>query len=152
MAFEYTPEINAEYLATLRRPIEERGIQAVGRARGEALRRGLTGDPFEALRVGSAEAGTQRALADTEAGLAYNTAGLRREERLTGEQRAYESAEAEKARQFQEKMAATMFNYQNALEASKRLYEKQQNERSFWPNLLSSTASMAGGMAIGKRL
>ena len=149
MAFEYTPEITADYLTQLKRPIEERGVQQVGQARGEALRRGLTGDPFESLRVGSAQASTNRDLTGTEANLAYNTAGLRREERMVGEKNIYESAEAEKQRVFQEKMSATMFNYQNALQASQNLYNKQQNQRSFWPNLLSSAVGYGTGAAVG---
>ena len=123
MAFEYTPEINADYLTQLRQPILDRGTQQVGQARGEALRRGLTGDPFESLRVGAAQNSMNQGLAGAEAGLAYNTAGLRREERLIGEKNTYESAEAEKQRKFQAQMAETQGNYQWML-------QKMQNDAS----------------------
>lgn len=151
-AGEYTPEITTNYLANLQKPIEERGIQNVGRARGEALRRGLTGDPFESLRVGTAINNTSNELTNANNNLAYNVAGLQREERMIGEKNAFESAEAEKQRKFQEQMAVMQNNYANNLLASQRQWAKQDNAANFWPNLLGNTVSLAGGVAAGKYL
>ena len=76
MAFEYTPEINADYLTQLKQPILDRGTQQVGQARGEALRRGLTGDPFESLRVGAAQNSMNQGLVGAESKLAYRLPAL----------------------------------------------------------------------------
>lgn len=142
MAFEYTPEINVDYLTQLRQPILDRGTQQVGQARGEALRRGLTGDPFESLRVGAAQNSMNQGLAGAEAGLAYNTAGLRREERLIGEKNVYTSAEAEKQRKFQEQMAQTQGNYQWML-------AKMQQDSARGTANASGWGTALGGVATG---
>jgi len=152
MAFEYTPEITQDYLDRLNKPILQRGTQLVGQARGEALRRGLEGDPFEALRVGEAQTQTTNALADTNANLRYGVAGMQREERMGTEnfnrETAFKSAESEKDRAFQERMTIMQQNYQAALQ---RAQERAQR-RSFWPNLIGNTVSTVGGIAIGKRI
>lgn len=152
MSFEYTPEITDEYLKNLQRPIIQQGAVDIGKARGEALRRGMTGDPFEALRVGAAQNTMNTNLAGTNANLRYNVAGLQREERMGTEnfnrQSAFTSAEAEKERAFTARMAAEQRAYQEALE---RAQERAQR-RSFWPNLISNVASTGAGIATGKWL
>lgn len=150
--FEYTPEINADYLKSIQRPVIQQGNVAVGQARGEALRRGLEGDPFEALRVGGAVNNTNNRLTDMNADLAYKTAGLQRDERMGLENfnrtTAFQSAEAEKDRQFKERMAVQERAYQDAV---RRAQERAQR-RSFWPNLISSTVSTGAGMYLGKKV
>lgn len=151
-AGEFTPEITADYLKRLQQPIIEQGAVSVGRARGEALRRGMAGDPFEALRVGAAEAGTQRALADTGANLAFNVAGMQQQERYGKEQLAsqqqFSAAEAEKSRQFEAQQAQITRDYQAALQRAQRHAER----RAFWPNLIGGMVSTGAGVYAGKKL
>ena len=92
-AREFTQEINQDFLSRLQRPIVKRGAQRAGRARGRALARGLTGDPFESSAVGAAENETEQLLKDLEAEFAFRGAGLQREERLTGEGREFTTSE-----------------------------------------------------------
>lgn len=113
--FEYTPEITEDYLQSVLRPNKEATDQAVGRARGEALRRGLEGDPYEALRVGAAERTGALGAQDTRANLAFNVAGLRRDERMGEEKFTRESewtsGESEKGRAFDERMQIMQNQY-----------------------------------------
>lgn len=102
---EYTPEITEEFYNKLSRPIQQRTAERAGAKRGEALARGLAGDPWEASAVGGAEAEGDQQLSDLYSKLNYDVAGLQRDERLTGEDRAFRRAEAHDARAFQEKMA-----------------------------------------------
>lgn len=149
MAFEYTPEITQGYLDELNRPIMQRGAQQVGQARGEALRRGLTGDPFEALKVGEAQNSMNTNLASTNANLRYGIAGLQREERMGTEnfnkESTFKSGEAQKDRDSQERMANIQREYQAAFQ---RAQERSQ-KRSFWPNLIASTVATGAGFALG---
>jgi len=152
MPFEYTPEINADYLKALQRPIIQQGAVNVGKARGEALRRGLEGDPYEALRVGGAVNNTANSLADTNANLAFQTAGVAQQERYGKEQLAsqqnFSAAENEKTRAFTERMKIMEQNYQAAMA---RASERAQR-RSFWPNLIGGVAATGAGIYAGKKL
>ena len=143
---EFTPEINEDFYNRLSRRISERGAQDVGRARGEALSRGLTGDPFEASAVGSARSATSNELADLDANLSYNVAGLQRQERLGKEQRGYQVedrdlgfAESVKNRDFQERMARLGYDQQRDMEAL-------QNRRAYQGAIANA------GVGIGKSL
>jgi hypothetical protein len=152
MAFAYTPEINAEYLKSMQRPVVQQGNVDVGRARGEALRRGLEGDPFEALRVSGAVNNTSNRLTDMNANLAYNVAGLQREERMGTENfnrtTSFQAGEAEKDRQFKERMAVQERAYQDAI----RRAQQRAQRRSFWPNLISNVAATGAGAYLGKKI
>lgn len=98
---EYTPEMTQDFFKSLARPIEEQTRSNVGKARGEALRRGLEGDPFESLGVAKARTEGSNQLADLWSGISMQGAGMARDERLTGEGRAWQSEEAQKNRDFQ---------------------------------------------------
>lgn len=116
---EFTPEVNEDFYQSLARKIKDRGITRAGTARSEALSRGLGGDPYEASAVGLANQGTDAELGDLESNLAYNVAGLGREERLGQQARGYEvedrnfgAAEADKDRAFRERMARMGMDWQ----------------------------------------
>jgi len=100
LPMEFTPEINQAFLDKLKRPIKRRGVMDVGAARRESRARGLTGDPYESSAVGLAKLGTQEQLSDVESTMAYNLAGLGRQERLTGEGRQYQTGEREAGQQW----------------------------------------------------
>lgn len=106
---EFTPEVNQDFYNTLSRRISERGAVQSGQARSEALSRGLGGDPYEAAAVGSARQGTANELNSLDSSLAYNVAGLNRDERITNFNRedtqAFQAGESEKDRAFRERMA-----------------------------------------------
>jgi len=154
--FEYTPEISEAYLKARQRPVERAGTAAVGKARGESLRRGLEGDPFEALRVGAAERGTREQLGDIESGLAYQGAGLRREERMGyekfGRESEFEAGESAKTRAFQQQMAELQFSYDKQLAQMQYDLQQKASKRAFWPGLATGIVSGAAGMATGKYL
>ena len=101
---EYTPELNEALYNRMAQRIETRGGADVGRARSEALSRGLQGDPFETSQVNSAREGTRQELNEFDLNLTDRLAGLGREERLIGEDRAYRSTETQKDRDWRERM------------------------------------------------
>ena len=151
-AQEYTPEITEDFYKNLAGRIQKRGEQDVGLARSESLARGLQGDPYEASAVGEARRGTSEELSDLESNLAWNVAGLGREERLLGEGRQYESAEAEKERGFKERMAKLYNDWENdqANTGYRRSYQS-----ALWQaplNLLTlGLASKLGGRGSAKK-
>lgn len=92
---EFTPELNEQVLQSLLRGITERAAVGKGAARGEAVRRGLTGGSFEGTRVGAIERGAGQSAADAQIQLAIENAMRQREERLIKEGRAYQTSERE---------------------------------------------------------
>lgn len=155
--FEYTPEITEDYLQSVLRPNREATAQNVGRARGEALRRGLEGDPYEALRVGAAQRTGALGEQDTRANLAFGVAGMRRDERVGEEKFTRESewtsGESEKGRSFQERMAERQHQYaqemaklQSDLARRKDPYSWNKAITDIGQNALSSAA----GWGMGK--
>ena len=149
---EYTPEITQDYLKTLQTPILAQGAQDVGRARGEALRRGMAGDPFEALRVGAAQRTMNTNLSNANANLGFQVAGVAQQERVGVENRedaqTFQSVEREKQNAFSERMAQIQRDWEAQMQRAKERAEK----RSFWPNLLSGVVSTGAGIYAGKKL
>lgn len=155
--FEYTPEINEDFYNRLSRRTSERGAQAVGQARSEALARGLEGDPFEASAVGSARAGTSNELADLDANLNYNVAGLRREERLGQQQRGYQvedrdfrAAQDERQRNFTERLARLGYAAADQLQSDKEGKEYRRGYQNFIRQEGYNTALGGAKFAAGK--
>lgn len=155
---EYTPELTEEFYKRLARPIREETRTGVGQARSEALARGMEGDPFEAIGMGAARTGGATQLADLYAGLGMRGAGMQREERLTGEEREYrtgereagqefQSAEAEKLRAFQERMAQLGYAQWREKEA---LGTRREYQALPW-RTLSSAAGYGAGTWLGNR-
>lgn len=145
-AFEFTPEITDDFYNKLAKGIENRGAMRQGQARSEALSRGLTGDPFEASATGAARAETDSELTGLGTDLAYNLAGMHRDERLTKEGRDYQSAESEKDRQFREKLARLGYDQSRDMEAL-------QNRRGYQGALWNAGAQLGGkllGAGAGK--
>ncbi len=98
---EFNEDLTGRVREALLGRIGEQTQRNVSSAQGEAARRGLTGGSFEARRTGAATAAGQRAGADVEIGLALESAGRQREERLLQEQRASGLQQAEAGRLFQ---------------------------------------------------
>lgn len=146
---EFTPEINQDFYNKLARPIAQQGAERQGQARGEALARGLSGDPFEASAVGAARTGTDNALADLSAGIAYQGAGMQREERLRGQSRDWQvedrnfgAAEQAKNRDLQERLARLGYDFQSDQAST-------ANRRS-WQQLPFQLAGAAGAGYLGR--
>lgn len=148
--FEYTPEITQDYVRRLQQPIKQQGAIDIGKARGEALRRGMSGDPFEALRVGAAENTRDTNLANTASDLQFKIAGLQRDERLQNtnwaRESAFKTAEAEKERDFQARMQNQQLEYAKALEKARR----REAQRSFFPNLIGNMLGFGLGSQLGR--
>jgi len=140
---EFTPELSEELLAGLRRGVEKRGARQVGLARGEALERGLTGDPFEAAAVGGARAETGRELSDLASQFAYRRAGLQREERMIGEQRGYQTGEREARQEF----VSAEAEKDRALR--ERIAQMQGGDDEFLTSLIGMGGQIGGAMLGG---
>lgn len=149
-AGEFTPEITQNYLQNLQRPIQQQGAVDIGKARGEALRRGMAGDPFEALRVGAAQNTMNTNMSNTNANLGFQVAGVAQQERMGNEnrasQQAFSAAESEKDRVFQERMAVQQRNYEQAMQRAR----DRMQRRGFWPNTIGNIASTAAGFGVSK--
>jgi len=145
---EFTPEFNEDFYKSLSRPIEERTASDVGRARGEALARGLEGDPFEASGVNNARNTGSNQLADLWSGINMQGAGMAREERLTGEGRTYESGEAEKGRQFQSVENEKLRSFQAQMAELDRANQRRMN-RGNKSSGLGDIAGLAAGYFTG---
>lgn len=144
MPIEFTPEITENFYNRLAKRISDRGSQRQGLARGQALERGLTGDPWEASAVGVAGNQTSQELADLDAKLSYDVAGLGREERLGQERRGYQvedrdfaAAEDEKRRAFEERL----MNRQGDMENTRN---RRNLQSSLW-----QLPGQIGGMVLG---
>lgn len=146
MPKEFTPEISEDFYKRLASRIQERGVSREGQAIGEALERGRSDDPYLAASVGSARAQTSGELADLEAKLAYDVAGLGRQERLIGEEREFGSAEAEKERAFREQMMRLQAQL-GGEEYGRR--EALQNRRGYQSALWNLGAGLAGSYLGG---
>jgi hypothetical protein len=147
-AGEYTPEVTQNYLKSLQQPIQQQGAVDVGQARGEALRRGMAGDPFEALRVGAAQNTMNTNMANTNANLAFNVAGQAQQERVGKEnlqsQQTFQDTEQQKQNAFATQQAAVQQQY--ALQLAK--YQQKQQQNQFWPNLISNVVGYGAGAGI----
>ena len=156
MPQEYTPEMNKDFFESLARPIEERTNLNVGKARSEALARGMEGDPFESLGVASARNQGAQQLGDLWSGISMRGADRAREERMTNlnredtqafsaEQaqfgRDWQSGENAENKRFQERMA--QINYDNDVAMNRR-----ENRNAYQSELWNAAAGVARG-AIG---
>lgn len=103
-AKEYTPELTKEMLAGELGDIDQLVREQEGVATSNAYARGLGGQAMHGSLIGAVRAGGVRQKAATIADFNAKLAGLRREERLTEEGRAYETEQTQKDREFQEKM------------------------------------------------
>lgn len=154
---EYTPELTQDFFNSLARPIEEQTRSNVGKARGEALRRGLEGDPFESLGVAKARTEGSNQLADLWSGISMQGAGMAREERVGRENREdtqaygaeqsqlgrdWQSGENAANRSFSERMA--QINYDNDVGLMKR-----KNRYDYQSELWNTGAGFLKGMIGG---
>ena len=147
---EFSPEISEDYYNRLAGRIQKRGEQSVGLARGEALAAGREGDPYEGVLTGAARSSTSRELADLDANLAYQMAGLGREERLTGEGRVWQAGQSkeefERQSAFQERMA----RQRNAWEGeAASTASRRQMQQALWQMPFQIGGQVAGGWASG---
>ncbi len=145
-ATEFTPELTADFYDKMSKRITARGETNAGRARSEALSRGLGGDPYEASAVGLARQGTQDELGSFDADLNYKIAGLNRDERLTKEGRAYDSEEAQKDRAFREKMAQMGYDWQGD---QANTANRRSQQAAMWQIPLGAASKAAGAWAGG---
>jgi hypothetical protein len=142
-----------DFYKSLARPINEQTDANVGKVRGEALARGLEGDPFESLGVASARNSGTNALSDLWSNISMQGAGMAREERMIGEGRDWQSTESQKGRDwqsgenvanrnFQEKMTQT--NYDNSVGMLNR-----NNRNAYQSELWNTGTSLLKGGIMG---
>lgn len=148
---EFTPEVNEDFYNKLARGIQTQGDQQVGQARGEALSRNLTGDPFEASATAMTRANTGNQLSDLKASTQYNVAGMARDERMmntqrgwTKEDQSFSAGEADKNRAMQERLARLGYSFQQD--------QSNTNFNRGMQMLPYQFAAGAGGTALGKYL
>ena len=152
MAKEFTPEVTQDFYNRLAAGIQKQGGYDVGQARSEALARGLTGDPFEASLTGMARSSTANRLADLDANLAYNVAGLNREERLIGEGRQYGTSERLGSQEFQNEQNQAQMSFQDRMARLQHDWNSDaastENRRGYQRALWQLPGQLAGA-AIG---
>lgn len=144
---EFTPEINQSLYERMARPVREQGARDVASARSTSLARGLTGDPFEASLTGLAKQGTANKLSDINADIQWTGAGMARDERLTGEQRAYGTSEREAGQQFQGAQNEANRAFQERLARLGYQNQREQADRESEGGLLQ-----LGGTVLGTYL
>ena len=146
---EYTPEMSAQYLTGRIGEIEAYGRQDEGRAVAEMASRGLLGQAQYGSAVGQARAGTAREKSRTIGDFNLRLAGLKREERMTEEGREYQSSEAEKSREFQEKLAVMGYQFRRGEREAMQGYQRVQSQQGAVVGGLFGIASSVSGAAIG---
>ena len=147
MPQEFSPELNESFYNMLAQRIKARGEESAGRAGSEQRARGFeSSDPNMISGVGMARAQTSGELSDLDARLAYERAGLGRQERLIGEERAY-----------QDKNSAQNFLNQRELAqmTGKMQYDAQGDQnatdyRKAYQSALWQLPGMVGGALLGK--
>lgn len=144
-AFEFTPEMDERLLAGRLNSIERSASVDEGRARAEADAGGLMGQAQMGSKIGWARANAANAREDAMSHFALDTAGLRREERLTQESRAYGSSEAQKLRDFQEKLANMGYAHQRGMLSAQQGYERVQGQQG----MITGGLFQLGASAIG---
>jgi len=147
MPIEYTDELNNAFYEKLARPIEQRTATNVGRKRGEALARGLEGDPWESSAVGAAETAGTNALSDLWSNIGMQGAGMAREERLGGVQRDWQAGQADIGRQFQSAENEKLRGFQATMAELDRANQRRmkRSEGSGWGDVLGMGLGMAAG-------
>ena len=143
---EFTPEMTEDFYKSLARPIEERTNLNVGRARSEALARGMEGDPFESLGVASARNAGADALGDLWSGISMQGAGMAREERMrnleredvqafgaeqTGLGREWQSGESQKGRVWQSGESQKGRVWQSAENVENKRFQERMAQRAY---------------------
>lgn len=134
LPFGFSQDLVDQYRKNLDRPIEEQGAQDVGKARSEALARGLSGDPFESSLTGAARQGTQAQLAGVNSDLAWKMAGL-----------THGDAQQQKGWDFQ----AGQNDQDRALSRERMQMERDQANAAEQGGLFSGLGSIAGGILGG---
>lgn len=151
-AGEFTPEITNDYLSRLEQSYAKTRDVNAGRARGDALSRGLEGDPMEAIGVLGADNQYAQSVGDSYANLAMQVAGMGRDERLTDEgnqyktseriaTEAWKSGEADKQRSFDERMQAAELAYRREVDRKKN--------RTNWGSIIGGTLGAGAGALSG---
>lgn len=176
---EYTEEMNKNFYESLARPVEERTNLNVGKARSEALARGMEGDPFESLGVASARNQGAQQLGDLWSGISMQGADRAREERMTnlnredtqaygaeqaglgrtwqsGESklgRDWQSGESQKGRDWQSGENAVGRNFQEKMTQTNYDnavgLQNRANRQGYQSELWGSAAKLAGGFLGG---
>lgn len=176
---EYTPEMTEDFYKSLARPIEEGTARNVGRARSEALSRGLEGDPFESLGVASARSRGTEALGDLWSGISMQGADRAREERMTnlnredtqaygaeqaGLGRDWQSRESGLGRTWQSGESQKGRDWQSGERAEDRRFkermtqidydnevglQKRKNRQDYQSEIWSGAGKLAGGVIGG---
>ena len=103
-ASEFTPDMDAGFLASILKPIDDEEAANEGRAKTEAFAGGLEGQASLGSKVGAARQGAADTKARTIGQFNLGVADRQRQERLTEQENLYRSDEAQKSRDFQEKM------------------------------------------------
>lgn len=145
---EFTPDMTREVLNSILGPIQQRGEARRGRARGEALSRGLEGDPYESSAIGLADATTSQEEGKAISDFNYNLANLGREDRQRGESRGWQVEDIMRSQGFQSSEADKdrAFRQMLSREANEQAEKNSTNE--LWGTAIGGL-SMAAGSALG---
>jgi hypothetical protein len=151
-AGEFTPEITNDYLSRLEQSYAKTRDLSAGRARGNALDRGLEGDPTEAIGVLGAENQYNQSVGDSYSNLAMQVAGMGRDERLTDENNLYKTGEREAAQAWQSGENEKQRSFDERMMAAKAAWERdaaRKKNRTNWGSVLGGVAGAGAGVLAG---
>ena len=110
-AQEFTPDVVSRAVQAQLSGIDLEGEQEEGQADSAAASRGLLDQAQGASMAAGAEADTASKRASAISNWNYKVAGMQTQERMTEEQQAYESSEAQKDRDAQQQMQQAYETY-----------------------------------------
>ena len=153
MPQEFTPEMNQDFYDSLSRPIQERTDANVGKVRGEALARGLEGDPFESTGVSAVRNSGSNALADLWSNINMQGADKARQERMVGEGQDWQAGQSQLGRDFQSAESEKQRSFQAQMSELDRANQRRMdrgNKSNGWGDIAGLAAGyFTGGIGAG---
>lgn len=172
MPQEYTPELDDSVLAALKRKIQAEENQRLSQARGSATAMGIAGSSYQGVREALANKYGMDATTDAMVNMSVERARMQREERLTQEdrtyqsgekrlteqynsleaekQRAYAAGETEKARAFEAEQNKLNQQFQGAQMDANRATDSMNSRREARGNMMGGVGSLVGTLIQGK--
>ena len=144
LAGNYTPELDASVFSSLKKKRQERTRGDLASVRKQAVERGLTGSPYEALGSAATQNAEAADLDEQETRLALEGSQRAREDRMKGEDRSFSSSEAEKARLASSNEAEKQRIFSSG--------ESQKTRDAEASNLREGYLASAGGTMLGRWL
>ena len=148
-AREYTPELSSSVLAGQLNLIDQSESDEEGRARKEALAGGLEGTAEMGSKVGYARANAENAKLGLLGNWDATVAGKQYGERMTDEGQSFQASEAQKSRDFQEKLAEMGYQHQKELTDQSNRFGRTTEMQGLVAGIGLNTISKGIGTYLG---